>query len=144
MILLKKMASVRKISGNLPKRMNVNTCMTNYRAVAGVTNNDTSSSSLQLVNNNPSDINKDSYCNIDDEINNTHCTFDNDNIILENEQVILPTANVRLVIIAENDDTIEYSNVAFDIRVEQKVLDKRFSSMTLTSSKKCRLICFIC
>ena len=138
---VQNIASVRKVSGNLPKRMDVNTYMTNYRAVAGVTNNDTSSGSLQLVHNNPRDTNNDFCCNNDDEIDNIQCTpFDNDNVILENEEVILPTANVPLVIIAENDDTNEYTNVAFDIRVEQKALEKRFSSMTLTSSK---LICFI-
>ena len=117
--------------------------MTNYCAVAGVTNNDTSSGSLQLVHNKPRDINNDCCFNNDDEIDNIHCTsFDNDNVILENEEVILPAANVPLVIIAENDDTNEYTNVAFDIRVEQKALEKRFSSMTLTSSKKMQIDLF--
>ena len=63
-------------------------------------------------------------------------------MILENEEVILPIANVPLVIIAENDDKNEYSNVAFDICVEQKALEKIFSSMTLTSSQKMQIDLF--
>ena len=91
---VQKMGLMCKVSGNFPKGIDVNTCITNYCAIVGVTNNDTSSSSLQLVHNNPRDTNKDLCCSSDDEINNIQCTFDNDNIILENEEVILLTLNI--------------------------------------------------